>query len=550
MKLESGELNYQEGSGKIWLSPWARLTRENGVVESDTAVVTIEDGAIRAVDANKGHGTDSYPNRKLEYSANQLWVNFSDKGTVEKIAAEPNAHIVNTSESSVTTMNADHVDLEFAEQNGESVLTHVLANGNGMAESKPLPQPGKTIAETRLLRSGVIDMKMRPGGKEIESVDVPMAGTLEFIPNRPADRHRTLRGSQMWITYGPENRIQSFRTVDAVTQTDPTPEEAARKRPSSKTSSKNLTALFDPKTGQMSRMEQWENFSYEEGDRRARASRATLEQQQNLIMLDTGARMWDSTGSTLADKIRLDQKTGNFEAEGHVTSSRMPDQKKSSSDLLDADQPLQAVAEKMQSANHNRNVRYQGKVVLWQGANRIKGQQVDIDREQHKLTANGNVVTQFIDEQKDEKGQPKKPASPVFTTVNAEKLMYTEQDRLAHYTGGVTLVRPGLDVKGAEIKAYLAEKGADDRLERAYSEHNVTIVQKTPIRTRVGTGEHAEYYTEDEKIILRGVPAQLNDTLRGNTRGAQLTYFADDDRLLVDGEPQKPAASRVRGKKQ
>ena len=51
-------------------------------------------------------------------------------------------------------------------------------------------------------------------------------------------------------------------------------------------------------------------------------------------------------------------------------------------------------------------------------------------------------------------------------------------------------------------------------------------------------------------VYAAHVPAQLNDTLRGNTRGAQLTYFADDDRLLVDGEPQKPAASRVRGKKQ
>jgi lipopolysaccharide export system protein LptA len=551
MKLETGELNYKEGSGKIWLSPWARMTRENGVVESEMAVVTLEEGAIRAVDANKGHGTDNYPGRKLEYSADHLWVNFSDKGAVEKVVAEPHAHVVNTSSTSITTLDANHVDLEFAVADGESSLTHVLANGDGVAESKPLPLPGKATPETRVLRSAVIDMKMRPGGQEIEAVEIPQPGTLEFIPNRPADRHRTLTGSQMWITYGDENRIQKFRTVDAVTHTEPNAEELKRKHVPSQTSSKNMTAEFDPKTGQMSRIEQWDGFSYTEGDRNARASRATLEEQQNIITLDTGARMWDATGSTLADKIRLDQKTGNFEAEGHVTSSRMPDQnpKKQSADLLDSDQPLQAVAEKMQSANHNRSVHYQGKVVLWQGANRIKGQQVDIEREQHKLTAAGKVETQFIDEPKDEKGQPKKGVAPVFTTVTADKLEYTDQDRLAHYTGGVILARPGLDVKGAEIKAYLAEKGADNRLERAFSEHDVTILQKTPLRTRIGTGEHAEYYTDEEKIILRGVPAQLNDTLRGNTRGAQLTYFADDDRLLVDGEAQKPAASRIKGKK-
>ena len=130
MKVEAGELNYQEGSGKIWLSPRARLTRDNTVVETETAVVTLENGAIRAVDASKGHGTDSYPNRKLEYSADQIWLNFSEKGVVERVSGEPNAHVVNTSETSVTTMNADHVDLEFSDANGESMLTHVLAKGN------------------------------------------------------------------------------------------------------------------------------------------------------------------------------------------------------------------------------------------------------------------------------------------------------------------------------------------------------------------------------------------------------------------------------------
>ena len=37
----------------------------------------------------------------------------------------------------------------------------------------------------------------------------------------------------------------------------------------------------------------------------------------------------------------MDQKTGNFEAEGHVSSSRLPDQKKSSSDLLAGDHMVQ-----------------------------------------------------------------------------------------------------------------------------------------------------------------------------------------------------------------
>src|SRR5262249_6969601 len=51
MKLEAGEMRYVEGSGKIWLAPWAKLTRENTVVQSEAAVITLEEDAIRAVDA-------------------------------------------------------------------------------------------------------------------------------------------------------------------------------------------------------------------------------------------------------------------------------------------------------------------------------------------------------------------------------------------------------------------------------------------------------------------------------------------------------------------
>ena len=40
---------------------------------------------------------------------------------------------------------------------------------------------------------------------------------------------------------------------------------------------------------------------------------------QNLIVLDTGARIWDATGSTSGDHIRLDQRTGDFVADGNVS---------------------------------------------------------------------------------------------------------------------------------------------------------------------------------------------------------------------------------------
>ena len=199
-------------------------------------------------------------------------------------------------------------------------------------------------------------------------------------------------------------------------------------------------------------MQQTGDFSYEEGDRKARASKATMDADQNLILLDTGARMWDATGSTLADHIRLDQRTGDFQADGNVNSSRLPDKdQKKNSEMLSGDDPLQATARKMESRDHNRQIHYEGAVQMWQGANRIQADVVDVDRnldpQKRTLVADGHVVTNLWDEPKDDK--KKKAANPVLTEVHAAHMVYTEATRVTHYTGGVQSEPSGTSGQGA-----------------------------------------------------------------------------------------------------
>ncbi len=182
----------------------------------------------------------------------------------------------------------------------------------------------------------------------------------------------------------------------------------------------------------MSTIQQTGDFAYQEGDRRARAAKATMDSNQNQIVLDSAARIWDPTGSTAADRIRLDQRTGDFVAEGNVNSSRLPDKdQKKSSEMLSGDAPMQATARKMDSKNHNRTIRYEGGVNLWQGANRIQAETVDIDRTQDKktLVADGKVVTNLWEEPKDD--AKKKTATPVLTEVKAGHMVYTGSKRMA-----------------------------------------------------------------------------------------------------------------------
>jgi len=551
MKIEAGQVIYRENLAGIWLTGFARLTRENTIVEAGEAAIALEDGRIHHVEAQRAHGTDAYPSRKLQYGADRLLVDYGDTGEVERITGEGNARLVSESEGSQVTATGDRVEMQFADNNGESTMTGALVGGHGFLESKPLATPGHDPAETRILRSEIIQMKMRPGGREIDELVTQAPGELEFLPNHTGQRHRKFIGERMWIGFGPQNRVQTFRAANCRTVSDPTPEELAKKGPVTTTVSKAVTAAFDPKTSQLTRMEQWDGFSYESGDRKARADRGILEQVENRITLDKHARMWDSTGNTTADRIVLDEKSGNFTAEGHVNTSRLPDQtkKKSDSAMLSGDEPLQAVARAMSSANHAKLVKYDGDAVLWQGVNRIQADHVEIDRDKRSIEADGHVITQSREEKKEDTTPAEARATgPVFTLVKAPHMVYTDGDRLAHYSGGVLLNRAGLQMKAADLQSWLAEEGADNRLQKAFADGGVQIVQTGPIRTRTGTSEHAEYYTDENKIVLRrasGIDPQMSDNVRGSTRGVELTYYADDDRFLVNGTEANPSIGHI-----
>jgi lipopolysaccharide export system protein LptA len=404
---------------------------------------------------------------------------------------------------------------------------------------------------------------MRPGGQEIDNLETLTPGSLEFIPNRPTQPHRLMNGEHIWVAYGPKNQIQSFRSINVSTRTDkPKLKDAKEPPPPAFTWSKDMTGEFQPNSSQLSKLEQWNDFRYEEGDRKARAEKAFLDQVKNRIYLTGAARVWDSTGSTSSSAIVLDQKNGDFTADGNVNSVRMPDKKDKKKDsgsggsLLAEDEPLHAKARRMTSTDDNQQVRYEGNAILWQGANRLQADIVEIDRENEVVKAHGHVISELIDKPKDDgkteaaakPPAPSKKTGPVFTVVKAPEMVYRDEDRLAHYTGGVVLDRPDMKVRSQELRAFLRDDDNDSSLDHAFADGKVQIVQAGPTRTRTGTSEHGEYYVDDEKVILKGGQPLLVDSLKGRTRGEELTWFSKDDRLLVNGVEGQPAKSLLRRK--
>ena len=400
-----------------------------------------------------------------------------------------------------------------------------------------------------------------------------------------------MNGERIAIAYGPKNQIQSFRSNAVTTRTEKPKEKDAKQAPAPElTWSNTIQATFQPNSSQIAKLEQQGNFRYEEGDRHAKANRAALDQANNRIDLIGSARVWDSTGSADADKIVMDQMSGDFSAEGNVSSTRMPDKSNNKDSqgggMLSEDEPLHGRAAKMVSTDNNLHIRYEGHAVLWQGADRLEADVVDIDRDNSLLKAHGHVLSQLLDKAKDKddsdskkggKGDPSAKAAPakagpagavaaqsstghstsfsaspsatskaarVFTIVRAPDLDYDDNKRIADYKGGVTLERTNMKVKAREIRAFLRNDSNDSSLDHAFADGAVEVVEIVPARTRNGKAEHAEYYPDEDKVILEGGKPQFVDSVKGTTQGDKLVYFSSEDRLLVNGVPAKSVLHR------
>ena len=559
MRVEAGEAIYSEQQSKVFLRPWAKLHRDTLTLESKDATVLLEEGIVRQVDAQEATGKHKYPNRQLDFGARLLAMLFTRKGAAERMTGTDDAKLTALSDTARTVVTGKVVELSFqATKGNESVLERAFAQGQARVESESIARAGQTPAENKILTSEAIEVKMRAGGEEIDRVETHSPGKLELMPRAATQRRRTVEGERIYFVYGEKNRLKTMRSVKASTRTEPDTSKPVKGAAPVLTWSNDLEAQFDA-AGAMAKMEQWSHFRYQEGERQATADRATLEQTKSEITLVNPARIWDPAGSTEAERIVLDQKTGNFSAFGKVRTVREPEKKDEArrpGEVVSKGEPLRATSDQMFSTEKNRKVRYEGRAVMWQGTNRLSGNRIELNRDTQELRAYGQVVSQLAD--KDTPGATKEP---MVTIVRAPELFYSERDRLAHYKGNAVLTRPGLEVKGLEIRAYLAEEDPevsatfgtpDSGLEKAFATGNVQILDTRPEWVRQGWGDRGEYQVREGRLELAGPASRMNEVKNGvpqrTAQGQQLIWFANNDRLLVDGAESQPAVSKLRRK--
>ena len=226
MHVEADQAIYYERDSKVVLFPVSRFTRDTLHMEGGRSDVQLDKGVIRSAKVQMARGVHDDPGRKVEYAADELNLNFDDGMVIRTIDGHDHAQLISTSDTARTTVNSDRLDMDFETSDKESTLKTAVATGKSVVEATPIPRPGTQPGDTRILRSDVVRLAMKPGGKEIDRVETDGPGKLEFLPNQPDQPKRSMQGDRIWVAYGKENRIQSVRSVNASTLTERPAESA------------------------------------------------------------------------------------------------------------------------------------------------------------------------------------------------------------------------------------------------------------------------------------------------------------------------------------
>jgi lipopolysaccharide export system protein LptA len=171
--------------------------------------------------------------------------------------------------------------------------------------------------------------------------------------------------------------------------------------------------------------------------------------------------------------------------------------------------------------------RYLGNARAWQEDDFVRAENLELDKGERVLTAWEKVQSAFYGVEREvEKG--KKEIVPVF--VSAEKLVYTDAQRKAHYEGKVK-IRQGTDqIDAAEADAVMDE---NHKLSQMTAAREVVLTQPQ----RRGTGDLLVYTAASDAAVLTGNLAQVVDRERDVTsKGARLTLHLRDARIEGDDE--------------
>ena len=425
-------------------------------------------------------------------------------------------------------------------------------------------KPGKSAQQLELISdavdifsgaNGVFQSAVTSGAARIEIQQAATPGS--------ATPKTVVTAGQFNATFDPKGRMKTLHGEPNAKIVSPNPTPHLPDRVST---SQTLDVTFNSKSNEngIESIVQQGNVHYSDDERQAFSDRARYTPADEMLNLTGSPRVVDNDKNgakmqTTAVSMRLNRGTGDAFADGEVKTTYNNLKPQPSGAMLSSSDPIHVTAKHMTGAKATGIAHYTGDVRLWQGANVVEAPVIDFQRERRAMAAQGNasspVKSVFV--QTDSHGKQ----GPVHVT--STRLTYTDEERKARFEGSVFMTSSDGILKADRMDLYLTRgEGAKSpqsagtqspsvnspsQIDHAVAEGNVFLQQPS----RTAQGEKLVYTANDDKYVLTGTsskPPSLFDAERGTVQGDSLTFYSQQDRVLVESSSSVRAVTQTRVK--
>lgn len=528
-------------SSKLEFRRGESILRLTGPVRAQQGAGTLTAGALelqlnstmqpsRAIASESPEISSSSARGKASLAAEEVTADLSPRGEIEKLDADGNVRGESSGAKGANQLSAQHAQVVMDLDGEKNEAREVLVQGQVNWETEQGQSRGNLATES--LRIALSPNDKNNGGARIASAETLAAGKLGM--SKPGENVE-IQGGKLSALFGAENKIEELRGASGVRVA-----RTLTSKPAETSTAENLLAKFGA-DGNWRTIDEGGNVKVRQGDEGGTANTAQLVSATNQMTLAGAATVEDPESHLQADKIQMNQTTGEMQASGNVVASFAGRSKNSIA--TPAGENTKISADEMRgtssgkAANENGHAVFTGHARLWEGSDVLQAQTIEFWQGEKRAEARGDVLGEFIEAPHKASGSSdaKKKSAPVLWRVHAPQVDYWSDLEKMEWSDGVEAQSSEGTIRSQNVEMFFSRaENNQQTLERAIGTGSVRIEQNG----RTGTAERGEYFSRDGKFVLSGGTPTIADASGNTTAGRQLTFFLANDSILVDSQSE------------
>jgi len=530
---------YEKTGGKASLLGNGQIVRGNDLIRADQITADLyADDAIKRAEANgNAYLKQTGSENDTEIASPKFSAMFGEDRNLARADTEGQSRITRTprspgSDSHLTIVAANAIRSFF---HGPGMVEKIDTDGRTTIKMDT-PDNGVDSANKQISADSVKTI-FWPDGKNMQRAEAAGNAELMVMPHRASVDNYSVRANaprfdcDFFSSNNPKICVAATST-----KTVRTPTVAREGRGEQVINADRLNVSFDEKSRNVGQYEGAGKTRFVELDRNAIASSFVFTTSDEIVRLRGGEpTAWDSAARVKAKEIDWDTKNRkSFYRTGVSTTYYSAKGTGNAAPFGENDKPVYMTSQTSEIDHAGETAVYEGNARGWQGSSYVRANRIVLRQRQSQMNADGSVQSLLYQMKQ---GSADASAEPVYAASST--MSYDGNSKVIRYEQNVD-VRQGTDrIKGAIAVVHLNEY---NEIIRTDFETNVVINQPK----RQAFADFAQYTAADERILLRGRPARIEDVEKGNFQGAELLLFTKDNRVVGEGKSAANPSGRVR----